>query len=433
MKNFSQLLTIIVLIVFFGVAKNTLASDRDEIIVIPIEPFYGGGVRWEDHTPSPYISVKSNVDRFFENTITYTVSITNFGETADPYTVTIPVPSGIELSELNDDGRWSREIEIAGGNYNYTVNPSYSSIPYIDLPKLGIKSLCDLSIKQGEEITTTTTVTTTQTPTSTVTISQTSVVSETTTPPCDSLIVPFNTASLGYRSELFETKIDSWYVATDGIIVGDTEPIQPLQSRPIPYPDDALSGFVAPLWRDNVVSSDYQDSGVYVAVLKGISPTADYSFYVAWHNVASATNPNAVARYAVAIDLTDAGSIYFIYDSVATPEEGGYGQYSIGIEHPNGVRGYGYAYAGDPLLPYGYPPKDGQTLSFIPTWLGAENHTKTIEIVATVRGQGDVPLTAYSTKQSAYREEAFNWSTWWVNKKTPYYKAFLPVIVGGGQ
>lgn len=107
--------------------------------------------------------------------------------------------------------------------------------------------------------------------------------------------------------------------------------------------------------------------GVYVAVLKWISPTADYFVYRCVATIwPSATNPNAVARYAVAIDLTDAGFNHFIYDSVATPEEGGYGQYSIGIEHSNGVCGYGYAYAGDPLLPYGYPPKDGTDIVLYP-------------------------------------------------------------------
>lgn len=47
MKIFSQLLDYYCFDCFLWYSKKTpSASDRDEIIVIPIEPFYGGGVRW---------------------------------------------------------------------------------------------------------------------------------------------------------------------------------------------------------------------------------------------------------------------------------------------------------------------------------------------------------------------------------------------------
>ena len=354
--------------------------------ITPLYPSWGD-IRWASGTVSPYLSLATNQDRITDSSVlTYTVTLTNYGNIPLPYTVTLDLPPTIELVEAGDfsDGMWQGEIE--GGNFTYELAQS-AKIPYLHLAEHGVKSLCELR--------------------------------PTPETGCDNLIIPFNLGTLGYHANLFETVNDYWYVSTDGVILGATNTISTstAENRPIPR-QDGLNDLIAPFWRDNVLSQE-TESGVYAAIVKGLTPSAESSFYVQWHNVALATNPQATARYAVAIDLnTEEGLIYFIYDHLNRIESS---PYTIGIEEADGIRGYGYGYAGAER-PYGHPPFDGETVVFRPNWTGA-NFTRQLIFHARATQRGDHRVTVYSETTGKT-----SWATGWINRALPA-KIYLPIVM----
>lgn len=105
-----------------------------------------------------------------------------------------------------------------------------------------------------------------------------------------------------------------------------------------------------------------------MAIVEQLTPTAAQALYINWH-VALADAPHAVAKYGMAIDLGDSGTVYFIYDHIAAPDEVAAAGYTIGLEDTDGERGYLHAYAppaGADGAPSGYLPLSNSAIQWQP-------------------------------------------------------------------
>jgi len=347
--------------------------------------------------------------------VTYQLSLTNLEAVTRTFEVVIPLPPQLQyLPDSGGDGgvtydplqhtlHWQEDI--APGHLSYLLEPAATPLPYIDLATFELPNLCDEWL--NAEL------------------------------PCDGVSVSFNLGTGGDAVTLFGQRWHQLTVTEDGLLLAGATPLAGGPTAAAWLPDASLTGpLLAGLWRDNDLTLGGR---WHAAILSGLVAGHDV-FYVQWHDVPQAANPDVTARHAMALLLDGAGGLdgylFYLYDNIADPEQQPALGYSIGIQDRLGERGMTYAYAPGVAgihPPQGFPPAAGSTLQLRPVLFGSNQpYQRALTFQATVMGQvpATLALTALLATDAADPALAYSWDTHYLQLR---HLAFMPLVEREGR
>ncbi|HIP71223.1 MAG TPA: DUF11 domain-containing protein [Anaerolineae bacterium] len=326
--------------------------------------------------------------------VTRTIRLTN---TLPPQLAYIP-GSAPDLTYNPDTRALTWQGELAPGQLEYVIEESQLALPYLNLADFGVPDLC-AAFRDNER-------------------------------DCDDVVVTFNLGVNGYSVMLYGRELRQLTLSSNGVIVGAETAVS---GQPQWLPDAVVPNFLlAGLWRD----VDMTASGSWrAAILSGLIEDYDV-FYAQWHDAPAAADPDLTARHAIAIPLSNGGSldghVFYIYDNISHPAQTAAQGYAIGLEDNSGTRGVTYAYApccGDPRPAQGYPPPSGTALRLRPILFGAANgYARTFSYAVTVNGR--VPETIANTavirSDSPDPNLAYTWDTHYLSVR---WQTYLPLAL----
>jgi hypothetical protein len=411
------------------VATTAQADEGMELAVISAEthhlqPLLQTNIEASRHQPDPRLPalVQQLPAIAAPNaTVTQQIIIHNDEAHTRRITVTQQLPSGLEpVTQTDPDSvqwqpaqrRWTWTGDLAGGNRDYTITPTTTEIPYLDLATFGVENLCDQFAETDEN--------------------------DITTVACDDATVTLNIGRQGQSILLYGTAWRSLTLHADGFVSFNEGQAQPAPPQILPHADRALT--LAPLHANynlgytSTTTSTTQIGRWHAAVIADYLDGRD-TLYVQWHNAPLAANLDATVRFALAIPLwtddetpPEIESAFYIYDNISHPSRLIAAEYSIGLQDGAGERGMSYAHSVDGDV-RGYPPSPS-VLRVLPVRYG-DGVASTKTLTLRWRVTADVPATLVSTVEltsdSLQPPLAQDWATAYLAVR---HQTYLPAISG---